>query len=279
MTQLPQISVVTPSYNQARYIEATILSILNQNYPDLQYIIVDGGSTDGSQDIIRKYASRLAWWTSEPDHGQADAINKGMDRASGTILAFLNSDDCYKPGTLIRIGEMFAADPDLDFLYGDTEFIDANGASLYIHKEIAFDFLMGSFFGFGPIMPQPSTFWRKAVWNECGQFDASLNFNLDGDFFSRAVVGRTVKHIPYVLSQSRFHESSKTVSGYQSHDSRQHDEHLAEVTRSYNRLSIAKIIPFQYSKPIRWAYRSKRVLKRLLRGHYLGGYRYHHVRI
>ncbi|HZU87535.1 MAG TPA: glycosyltransferase family 2 protein, partial [Anaerolineaceae bacterium] len=121
----PLVSIVTPSYNQARYLEATLRSVLEQDYPNLEYIVVDGGSTDGSREIIQKYASRLAWWVSEKDRGQTDAINKGFSRAHGEILAWLNSDDTYQPGAIRQAVEALQNHPRAGMVYADTNFIDA----------------------------------------------------------------------------------------------------------------------------------------------------------
>ena len=119
----PKISIVTPSYNQAEFLERTILSVLNQNYPNLEYIIIDGGSTDSSAEIIKKYERYLTYWVSEPDDGQADAINKGFAKATGDILAWLNSDDLYLPGALLKVKESFQ-NAGIAFLYGHSILVD-----------------------------------------------------------------------------------------------------------------------------------------------------------
>ena len=279
MKYFPKISIITPSFNQGQFLEETIKSVLEQNYPNLEYIIIDGGSTDNSVDIIQEYSRYLFYFISEKDSGQANAINKGMIKAQGEIVAYLNSDDCYYKDTIKFVAEAFLKYPELDFVYGDTEFIDDSGKKIGVHRELDFDFLMGSFFGFGPIIPQPSSFWKRNIYNEIGYFNENLKFNIDGDFFSRAVKNRNVKHFPVILSKSRFHKSSKTIQNIDKPSSKHFTEHLNEVITSYNNLKIAKIIPFSYSKIFRWIYRIKRITKRLLKGHYFKYYKYRHIKI
>src|SRR5512139_1414374 len=123
-TSLPLVSIITPSYNQARFLETTIRSVLDQDYPNLEYLIVDGGSTDGSREIIQRYSDRLAWWVSERDQGQTDAINKGFARARGEILAWLNSDDTYLPGAIQGAVDFLQDHPGVGMVYGDANLID-----------------------------------------------------------------------------------------------------------------------------------------------------------
>ena len=127
MTDVPLVSIITPSYNQARYIEATMQSVFMHDYPRIEYIIVDGGSTDGTVDIIRKYENKLAWWVSEKDKGQTDAINKGFARATGDILAWINSDDTYEPGAVSAAVQFLQEHPKVGMVYGDCNFINESG--------------------------------------------------------------------------------------------------------------------------------------------------------
>lgn len=256
------------------FLEDTIKSVISQNIEDLEYIVIDGGSKDNSVEIIKKYDKYIKYWISEKDKGQADAINKGMKIATGDIVAFINSDDFYTAGALPFIMDKFKQDADLDFVYGDVEFIDEHGNTLFYHKEINFDYLMGCFFGFGPIIPQPSSFWRRKIFDEIGFLDPRFKYNLDGEFFSRAVKNRKVKHFPVVFSKARLHQNTKTGSNIVKPTLRHRGEHLLEVYNSYENLFISGIVPFSVSKPLRWAYRSKRILTRLFHGHYFNKYKY-----
>ncbi len=130
MNDLPLISIVTPSLNQAGYLGATLQSVLNQDYPSIEYIVIDGASSDGSTDILRRYEARLAYWVSEPDHGQSEAINKGMRRARGQVLAYLNSDDCYLPGALRSVADFFNRRPDIGLAFGSCLVIGQQGEAL-----------------------------------------------------------------------------------------------------------------------------------------------------
>ena len=144
--RLPTVTVVTPSYNQADYLEETIRSVLNQSYSYLEYIIVDGGSTDGSVEIIRKYSDKLAWWISEPDQGQTDAINKGFAKANGDILAWLNSDDTYLEGAVSEAVDYLEANPEVGMVYGDANLINDDGNISMLHTLRKYFLLLDIFF-------------------------------------------------------------------------------------------------------------------------------------
>jgi glycosyltransferase involved in cell wall biosynthesis len=209
----PKISIVTPSYNQGRFLERTILSVLNQNYPHLEYIIMDGGSTDGSVEIIRKYESHLAHWASEKDEGQTHAIEKGFETATGTVLAYLNSDDVYLPGTLLHIAEIFREKPDTDVVYGNEYSVDQEDGIIgeerltpYFPSISRFGLVYG---GFG--IRQPASFWTKAVYDRAGPIDRSFVHCMDNDLFARfAFAGARFQFTREFLAGFRVHPSSKT---------------------------------------------------------------------
>jgi len=177
---LPKISIITPNFNGAQYLEETILSVLGQNYPYLEYIIVDGGSTDGSLEIIKKYEKRLTWWLSEPDNGMYHAIQKGFDRSTGDIMAWINSDDMYHKNALFTVAEIFDNIPNINWLTGANTFYDEFGRTIHCIQSrmfTKFDFYNHDF----KWIQQESTFWRRQLWEKTG---SSLNVNLKyaGDF-------------------------------------------------------------------------------------------------
>jgi glycosyltransferase involved in cell wall biosynthesis len=210
-TQLPTISIVTPSYQHAAFIETTITSVLGQDYPALEYLVADGGSTDGTIEILRKYRSRLNWF-SEPDRGQTDAINKGFGRTSGEILGWLNSDDEYAPGALKTVGEFFAANPDVGLLYGDANFIDARGRTLAACAHIE-PFDRSRLLHYCDFIVQPAAFFRRSLFQAVGGLDDSLHWAMDYDLWLKASAAARCQFIPQVLANYRWLPTSKTGIG------------------------------------------------------------------
>lgn len=211
---LPRITVVTPSYQQAAFLEQTILSVLRQGYPDLEYFVMDGGSTDGSVDIIRRYERYLSAWVSERDGGQAAAIAKGFARATGEILVWLNSDDVFCPGALLTVGRYFAAHPECECLNGGGYFIDTAGRYIRYHKlgftrGVAAPFARFKWMGAHSIY-QPSTFYRRTAYEAVGGVDQTLRFVMDRDLATRLAARRPLCAIPDMLSGSRVHGATKS---------------------------------------------------------------------
>lgn len=208
--KLPLVSIVTPSFNQGQFLEATILSVLEQNYPNIEYFIIDGGSTDTSVEIIKKYASRLAGWVSEKDKGQTDAINKGFSRASGSILAWLNSDDTYQPGAIREAVDLLLRNPGIGMVYGETNFINEEGLVIGRFPAAQTD-LKRLKRGFVHI-PQQASFWRADLWRQVGPLDPSFYFAMDYDLWVRLARISRLLYVPgHVWANFRLHSSGKSV--------------------------------------------------------------------
>lgn len=205
----PLVSIVTPSYNQAEFLEDTIKSVLAQDYPSIEYLIIDGGSTDSSIDIINKYSSELAWWVSEPDEGQASAINKGMSRAKGKIVAWLNSDDIYLPGAVSEAVQLFQSNPQAGLVFGNAVTIDADGRPI---KELVFpDWNFEDLIGFR-IICQPAVFMRGSLFKQVAGLDLNLHFMLDHHLWIRIANLAPIKHASSMWAAARHHEAAKNVT-------------------------------------------------------------------
>ena len=208
----PKISIITPSYNQGDYIEQTIQSVLNQNYPNLEFIIMDGGSTDQTLDIIKKYEKHLTW-VSEPDKGQSNAINKGFAKATGDILAFINTDDTYEPNTLHTVANYFMQHPDAYWLTGKCRNIDKNSneiRKLITHyKNFWLQFRSYKILTILNYVSQPATFWRRELMQTTGPMSENLNYAMDYDYWLRAGQHYKLHFVNQYLANFRIHPTSK----------------------------------------------------------------------
>lgn len=211
LKSFPKITIVTPSYNQGQYIEDTILSVLNQGYPNLEYIIIDGGSTDSTVEIIKKYADRLAYWVSEKDSGQSNAINKGFRKATGEIINWLNSDDQLMPGALHTIAKYFQQHPDAAIVHGRIEYFGETRK--YYSQNIPKKDLEIRYVSH-ICMPQPACFYRRQLLDEQGLLDESLHFSMDTDLFVRAGLHYKLVQVEDVFARFRLHAESKSVSSF-----------------------------------------------------------------
>lgn len=235
--ELPKISIITPSLNQDLFIEETIQSVLSQDYPNLEYLIVDGGSTDDTLQIVRKYNDRLSW-ISEKDKGQSAAINKGLRLVDGDIVAFLNSDDLYQPGTLMAVGEFFANHSEANWLTGLCINVDQSGNEIRqcirLYKNFWLRWNHHSFLQVLNYISQPSTFWKRSAINKVGYLNEQLHYTMDYDYWLRLGQHYPLHVLYRDLAKFRIHSNSK--SGATTY--RQFDEELQVVEKYYTGLPI-----------------------------------------
>jgi glycosyltransferase involved in cell wall biosynthesis len=204
----PRVSVITPSYNQGQFIEETIRSVLLQGYPDLEYMIIDGGSTDESPKIIRKYEPWLAYYVSEPDRGQTHAINKGWMRATGAILAYINTDDCYLNGAIATAAHEFCARPDVGMVYGTAIIVDEASKRLRTWKAKPFD--LNVMLTAGSIVPQPALFLSKNAVQTVGYLNEKWQTIMDYEYCIRIAMRFPTVCVPGTLARFRDHSQSKS---------------------------------------------------------------------
>ena len=209
MPDLPKISVVTPCFNSVATIRDTIESVRTQDYPHIEHIVMDGGSTDGTVDLLKEYPHLI--WESVKDDGHYHAMNKGIERATGEVVAVLNADDCYRPGVLRKIGEAFAAHPDWDGLFGDVVFVDGNGREIYRREEAVFDYDVLRF-GVGYVI-HPTLFVKKAIYTQLGAFRyKELKNCADFDLVLRlGRAGCRIGHLPELLVDYRWHAQGQSA--------------------------------------------------------------------
>ncbi|MCX6031991.1 MAG: glycosyltransferase family 2 protein [Chloroflexi bacterium] len=239
---LPLVSIVTPSFNQGCYIEQTIQSVLAQDYPNIEYIVMDGGSSDNTLDILRKYETHLVW-TSERDRGQSHAINKGWQRSSGQILTWLNSDDYYAPGAIRTIVEQFVAHPDAAVVYGDVVYVDADG--VFLRKALVEASLLPNILVTN-VVGQPNAFVARWAVEQIGPINEDLHYVMDWDLWLR-MVHLPFVYVPELIAHARIHEGTKTFG--------QADRHLAECVRfleDYYRGAPTWALPFRNRAVAYW---------------------------
>ncbi len=223
----PLVSIITPSYNQGVFIRETIDSIRAQDYPNIEHIILDGGSTDSTLEVLKSYGKDLRW-TSKKDKGQSDAINTGFAMASGEIFAWLNSDDTYLPSAISKVVDFFNSHPDISVVYGDANYINTTGKIIGKYPTEAFDYKRLAVVDF---ICQPSTFFRASAWKKSEALDLSLVYTMDYDLWIRLAKVESFSHLKQVLSTYRLHGEAKTTA--EKYAFLMHSEILKVVIKHY----------------------------------------------
>ncbi len=206
MSDFPLVTIVTPSYNQGRFLETTIQSVLAQDYPNLEYLVVDGASTDNSAEIIQKYADRIAWWVSEKDKGQSDAVNKGLRRARGEFVGWLNSDDVYEPDVVSNAVAAFRSAPEAGLVYADARSIDAQGRLFNLMRACQYDLVdLLSY----RIVCQPASFMRRAVLEQVNYLNPEYHLLMDHLLWIEMAQKAPILYVPQIWASARYHEQAK----------------------------------------------------------------------
>jgi glycosyltransferase involved in cell wall biosynthesis len=259
----PKISVITPSYNQGHFIEETIQSILNQGYSNLEYIIIDGGSTDNTVEIIKKYEKKISYWVSEKDSGQSEAVNKGFRKATGDIICWINSDDILMPGSLNKVASSFTQHPDWQIVKGYTVVIDVNSNILYnlfMLPQKKWYARKGIYY-----IAQPSLFWRRSVLDKIGLLREEFHSSMDQEFMIRMFENNLkIGQVNKILAGFRLHETSKTFLRDNQKVGLKEKQQKADDTRIISQLHGA-----EYMQKPKFIFKTFYRLEKLIRGVYL----------
>ena len=269
-----KISIITPNYNYGNYIGQTIQSVIDQNYPDFEYIIVDDGSTDNSVEIIQsfvdKYPDKITLIQQE-NKGQTPAVNVALKHVTGDIIGWINSDDTYFDKAFNKIINAFNKYPDSDAVFGDIIIINKDDVIVKKNKYLKFDYASGVFNGFGKIIPSNAIFWKKKIMREVGYLDESYNYSMDSEYWSRLLKGKNIYKIDDYIANFRWHSKAKTIlrkskKSQEQIDAKQEDYKI--FINSYRNLKISKFLSVKYSKPLKLCSKLKRLSLRFINGHY-----------
>lgn len=209
----PKISIVTPSFNQEEFIESTIQSVVHQRYPNLEYIVIDGGSSDNSVNIIKKYENMLSYWISEPDSGHGNGLNKGFNQASGEIMGWINSDDLLTPWSLNAIAEIFTCFPHINWIQGMNSWWNRRGQMINASRNTKniYDYLLGNY----AWIQQESVFWRRSLWDKAGsRINENLKYMVDGELWSRFFLHDNLYTVDCILSGYRSYGDNRASQNY-----------------------------------------------------------------
>ncbi|MEM4260502.1 MAG: glycosyltransferase family 2 protein [Candidatus Woesearchaeota archaeon] len=270
-----KISIITPNYNYAKYIAQTIESVVTQDYENIEHIIVDDGSTDNSVEIIKNYQEKYPGkikLIKQENRGQTPAINVGLKAATGDIIGWINSDDYYCPSIFSKIIDIFIKNNNIDILYGNVNVVDKKGLFIFRKRNLNYNFLECCFSGFANCFTSNSFFWRKDCITQNELLNESFKCNMDGEFISRIVIGKNIFFLDEPLANFRKQDFTITSQRFSNWNIIVKKEIEYELRNSYQRLKISKIVPYNYNQIIKYIFRFKRIIKRIIKLHYLYEY-------
>lgn len=269
----PKISIITPSYNQGNFIEVAIQSVIEQNYPNFEHIILDNCSTDKTLEILQKYDNHLIW-KSEPDKGQSDALNKGFSMATGDIVGWLNADDKYLPGCFHKIANCFAEYPESDIAYGDYRWVNEKGDVFQSRREIDFDQFILKYLHVLYI-PSTSTFFKRRIFDEGNFLDDSFQYAMDYEFFLRLALKRyKFIHVHSYLADFRWHTENKSVVALKKQIN---EQEIALLRHDHLLQKVPSSVRSPFREMLKLMARGKRYLLKGMKGYYFNQWQHQAV--